>query len=443
MKRVFVSFFCFLMLTLVVLNFAFNPVVSHVVENYLQHQINAYARDLTKGIFYMLRADLDRRDPAQWPSHIASLHPQFGFPIDLRKEEDIDLEAEERRQLGAGMIVVKEDGEMFYQKAGPTDHVVVLGPIKDFDPDLIWLEVGILAALILVIGILTFTWALPFGRKLHTIIAAAEEFGNGRFESRAKLPGRSVLAPLAKTFNHMAERIQQLIAAQKELTNAVSHELRTPISRIRFSLELLDGTAKTMDRKHYIQEILKDLDELDDLVTESLTYARFDQGAPAIEWQVRVLESWLQQIALTCLKGRPNIQYYCHNSLSQRDRQVLLEPRYMGRAMANLIQNAAKHAQNRVELTLVEDEEECIIHVDDDGPGIPKGERRRVFSAFTRLDTSRNRASGGYGLGLAIVHRVVTWHGGKAEVSESPLGGARLTIIWPGFATNPPILPDQ
>jgi signal transduction histidine kinase len=110
----------------------------------------------------------------------------------------------------------------------------------------------------------------------------------------------------------------------------------------------------------------------------------------------------------------------------------------MQRAIGNLIQNAANHAKNRIEVTLAENGEACVIHVDDDGPGIAEADRHRVFQAFTRLDASRSRKSGGYGLGLTIVHRVVTWHGGNVQVSESPLGGARLTISWPGFSAPAP-----
>lgn len=87
-------------------------------------------------------------------------------------------------------------------------------------------------------------------------------------------------------------------------------------------------------------------------------------------------------------------------------------------------------------VVMADDGPDCLIHVDDDGPGIPRADRRRVFQAFTRLDTSRDRDTGGFGLGLAIVQRVVAWHGGRVEISRSPLGGARFTIRWPGFLTD-------
>lgn len=436
MKRIFWSFYCVLLVTIVILNFVFIPIVSKVAGHYFQNQIGTYYRSLVKGDFYMVNTDLNGYSEAQWPGRMAAIAPYFGFPIKLQRRSEIQLGVSDKRQLNENMIVVEEDREMFYQKLGETDWVVSLGPFKDLEDDLVGLEVIIWAALIEAIGLLTLIWAVPFGRKLHHISTAARAFGDGRLETRAMVPRRSALAPLADSFNRMADRIQQLIDTQKELTNAVSHELRTPIARIRFSREMLDGASRAAERKHYLAEIDKDVDELEDLMTESLTYARFEQGVLPLERQSRVLESWLQQIAHTVLKGHMQIEYNCRNLLTVPERAAHLEPRYMGRAVGNLLQNAAHHAKSRIDITLAENGEECLIHIDDDGNGIAEADRQRVFKAFIRLDSSRNRDSGGYGLGLAIVHRVVAWHGGRAWVSDAPLGGARFTICWPGFRSG-------
>lgn len=443
MKRIFLYFFCFLFITTIVLAYTFSPLVEVAKEHYLQKQITTYYRSLVKGIIYMVSSDLQRFPEEKWAERMDTVRPNFGFPVNLKKETDIDLSAEERQQLDRGVIVVKGHGERFYQKVEHSDWVVALGPVEDFNPRRVLLDVIIWAALIIVVAILTIIWALPFGRKLLTISAAARAFGNAEFDTRAKVPPRSILAPLANTFNSMADHIQQLIACQRELTNAVSHELRTPISRIRFGLEMVNSATKVSDRKHYLTEILKDVDELDGLVTESLTYARFDQGGLQLEWQQRQMDSWLRSIAQRALKGSPHINFNCINRLSPPDRHAWFEPRYMDRAVGNLFRNAAVHAKSRVELTIEADGEHCLIHVDDDGPGIPEADRSRVFDAFFRIDASRSRESGGFGLGLAIVSRVVDCHGGSARVTQAPLGGARFTIRWPGFSSTQPIIEQQ
>ena len=108
-----------------------------------------------------------------------------------------------------------------------------------------------------------------------------------------------------------------------------------------------------------------------------------------------------------------------------------IEYRYMHRAIQNLVGNACRYAKSQVLITYSYENQLCRIDVEDDGSGIPEKDWQRVFSPFTRLDDSRTRASGGYGLGLSIVQRIVFWHGGKASVGRSQWQGAKMTLHWP------------
>jgi signal transduction histidine kinase len=96
----------------------------------------------------------------------------------------------------------------------------------------------------------------------------------------------------------------------------------------------------------------------------------------------------------------------------------------------NLLRNARTHARSTVAVNLRQESGRTVLEVDDDGRGIPATERERLFEPFTRLDDSRDRDSGGFGLGLAIVRQVARWHGGEATIGDSPLGGARVSIVW-------------
>ena len=102
----------------------------------------------------------------------------------------------------------------------------------------------------------------------------------------------------------------------------------------------------------------------------------------------------------------------------------------LARALANVLRNAVRYARSRVSLSIERSGNRTVINVDDDGPGVPPAERQRLFEPFTRIGGSRERDSGGVGLGLAIVKSVAEWHGGEALISDSPLGGARITITW-------------
>jgi signal transduction histidine kinase len=102
----------------------------------------------------------------------------------------------------------------------------------------------------------------------------------------------------------------------------------------------------------------------------------------------------------------------------------------LSRAVANVLRNAVRYAKTRVQLSIEKSGDRTVIRVDDDGPGVPPEQRSRLFEPFTRIENSRERESGGVGLGLAIVKSVAEWHGGEARISDSPLGGARVSITW-------------
>ena len=138
--------------------------------------------------------------------------------------------------------------------------------------------------------------AWPYAKKLRCISIAAESFGNGKLDARAKLPPRSSLAHLANAFNSMADRIQELIRSHKELTHAVSHELRTPLARLRFSMEMIASVDESDKRDKHLEGMRRDVDELDLLVSELLTYAKLDKSyRPRMEQMD--LGPWLTDLA--------------------------------------------------------------------------------------------------------------------------------------------------
>jgi two-component system sensor histidine kinase RstB len=229
----------------------------------------------------------------------------------------------------------------------------------------------------------------------------------------------------------MAERIQRLIASQKELSSAISHELRTPIARMRFALEMLAETAERVERERLWRMMEVDLDELDNLIDSSLTYARFERELPELHLTPVELLPWLEnEVESVRIFGR-TLNLQVDSTRLPASLLVELDRKSMPYAVKNLLRNAIKYAKTQILISAETAGDLVRLHVDDDGIGIPPEERQRVFSAFTRLDRSRDRATGGYGLGLAIVRLVLEQHGGTATVDASPLGGARFTLTWP------------
>ncbi len=229
----------------------------------------------------------------------------------------------------------------------------------------------------------------------------------------------------------MADRVQQLIATQRELSCGISHELRTPIARLRFALEMLSETDERAERERLWAMMVVDIDELDNLIDSSLTYARFEREAPEPHFSGVHFSEWLEgEIDAVRLLGR-ELQIDVDTSAVPEKISVDVDRKAMPYAIRNLLRNAFKYAIKRVLVSAELAEGKILIHVDDDGIGIPAEEREHIFTAFTRLDRSRDRSTGGYGLGLAIARRVMELHGGTATANAAPLGGARLTLSWP------------
>ncbi len=234
----------------------------------------------------------------------------------------------------------------------------------------------------------------------------------------------------------MADRIQSLISSHKELTNAVSHELRTPIARLRFGMEMLQDSTKEQDKSRFMKSMNEDIDELDQLVAEILTYARFDRDRPELEFQRQEIHPWLCEVIRQATTGKDELSI--EFEITGKDfKYARFDPLLLARALGNLLQNAKRYAQAEIKVVFSRDNGYFQLSVEDDGDGIAEEFREQIFDAFNRLDASRDRGTGGYGLGLSIVQRISQWHGGEITVTDSPLGGASFVIRWPENDNSP------
>jgi signal transduction histidine kinase len=433
MIRLFFGAYLFLVATLVFIQFALGPIIDKVAKTYLHEAITEYNRQLARGAFHTLELDLLRLPPERWNERITELRPQFGYQIELSSLTEAPLSREQIEQLQAGQIVVENDGELLYHRLGDSDLILRKGPFSPLEPQTGSFNLVIWLAVSAIMGIITFICIIPYWRQLRKMSAAALAFGNGRFDTRVSISTVSNLAPLAHAFNTMAARIEQLIDSHKELTNAVSHELRTPLSRLRFGLEMLEAAGDQEKRVYYVRELQTDVGELDELVNELLTYARFERERPELRLTEHHLTPFLHQVLDESLSEDHLLRTHLLLNLDHGSLKARFDAKYLARALGNLLQNGSHHAASRLEIVVEREGDHCCIHVDDDGPGIPEDQRRKIFEPFVRLDRSRSRTSGGYGLGLAIVSSILEWHKGTATATASPLGGARITLRWPAY----------
>jgi two-component system sensor kinase ParS len=159
-----------------------------------------------------------------------------------------------------------------------------------------------------------------------------------------------------------------------------------------------------------------------------LDYARLDHPGLRMECLDTPLEPWLRHALAISPPHERNVTTVRVKDLES----AWMEPRLMELALNNLLANALRYAKAQVRVSIARDGATHRLTVEDDGEGIPEGDRAAVFRAFARLDTSRNRETGGFGLGLAIVARIAALHRGRVIADSSPeLGGARLALEWP------------
>lgn len=394
-----------------------------------------------RGLAMLLAEHLNSFAPDQWDTVLASINKQFGFPVTRVAPHLLELEQDKRDQLFNNHEAVVQ----FSQRRGSgtnitsmillpaTGEVLVLGPQDMFNWYPLEMLVFIVVFSMVAVGLAAYGLVKPLEMRLRSLEKAVLRMRGGDLSARASTDGRQdAIGQLAVTLNGMAEHIQRLLSAQKELTRAVSHELRTPVARIRFGLELMVDEDDIEKREKHFEDIDRDIDQLDKLIDEILTYSKLEEGTPVLNFTMIDIDALLRQIEKESRAlGKPIQVDYVAPDVSSDKRFAEGEERYVHRVVQNYVGNAMRYARSNVRITYEVIGDLFRIDVDDDGPGIPKEDRQRVFQPFTRLDDSRTRASGGYGLGLSIVARIAFWHGGKAKVGESDLGGAKFSFYWP------------
>ncbi len=435
LSRLFFNFYLLVMGSFVAIALFADFVISTSVKGVTDDYTSRFMR----GTIVLIEDDLFRKPRSEWPREIKVLGEKFAYKLDIVDRWTLNLPPKQADKLDSGELAIDAEGDILYHRLKQTPQILVVGPINPgTNPDhpralplevrvrlLTWSVIG------LCLAVAVWLWVRPVWRDLEALRQTARALGDGHFETRAPDARSSAFELLTETLNGMAERIQRLIATQKELSSAISHELRTPISRMRFALEMLAETEENAERERLGKMMEVDLDELDNLIDSSLTYSRFEREQPELHLKAIELAPWLEEeVDSMRILGR-QFEMTVDVSALPPGQRVELDPKSMPYAITNLLRNAIKYSRSKIAVSAEVVGQHIRIHVDDDGIGIAPDERQRVFTAFTRLDRSRDRATGGYGLGLAIVRLVLEQHGGTASADASPLGGARFTLQWP------------
>jgi two-component system osmolarity sensor histidine kinase EnvZ len=252
-------------------------------------------------------------------------------------------------------------------------------------------------------------------RPIRRLAQAAESFGKGREVPNFRPGGATEVRQAAAAFIEMRDRIKRQIAQRTDMLSGVSHDLRTPLTRMKLQLAMLGDSTE-------IAELKADIAEMERMIEGYLAFVRGEGHEAPKETDLAPL---LGEIVDGARREGAVIELE-----TEGDLRVAVRPHALKRCITNLVTNATRYGK-RVAIHAVRQAESIEIAVVDDGPGIPASRREDVFRPFVRLESSRNQATGGIGLGLTIARDIVRGHGGDIVLQEAPGGGVKASVRLP------------
>jgi two-component system sensor histidine kinase CpxA len=301
--------------------------------------------------------------------------------------------------------------------------VAVTHPLPD-DTAVLPYGLCVLAA----VGVICIVMALYLASPLRQLRHIVDRFGNGDLSVRAHIKRKDEFGSLSRAFNNMADRIQTLLTAERRLLQDISHELRSPLARLEFAVEL----ARTSENRNAsMDRIKRDLDRLGTLVGELFQVTRAEGDPGSRKNEDVALDSLVHLLVEDCtLEAEVR---HCR-VLMNADEPVLIQgdAELLRRALENVLRNAIRHSPegSLIEVGLRRRNGSAVLSVRDYGTGVPENTLNDIFKPFFRVDSDRNRASGGVGLGLAIAQRAVHLHHGRLE-AQNMHPGLMMTMELP------------
>jgi two-component system OmpR family sensor kinase len=336
--------------------------------------------------------------------------PADGLRVFVTERDLAGSHGPTRLALGGGSVVALRQADGRWR--------VATVPVEPF-PTVLQQQIFLLLALgILVLLPVAFLFARALAAPIRRFSEAAQRLGGDTSAPPVAREGPPEMRQAVDSFNAMQARINRLLQERTQMIAAIAHDLRTPLTRLTFRL---DGLPSPLAEK-----VDSDIQEMKAMISAALDFIRDRSlGVHRQRLDVRLLvESVVDDLA-----------DIGHDVTVQPGAAITLEgdPIALRRAVINLVENGLKYGQ-RVRMRLRSTGDGCVLEVDDDGPGIPETMQQQVFEPFFRLEASRNRDTGGFGLGLATVRAIVLDHGGTVALRNRKDGGLRAVVSLPATA---------
>jgi two-component system sensor histidine kinase RstB len=324
----------------------------------------------------------------------------------------------------------RRSGKLFIVARVPENPgQVVLGPLP-FGYSTSLATIAVSAILVSCLIAFFVSWAVH--KRIRGLERVAERMHRGDFTARAERDESDVLDGIGSSLNQLADRVGELLHDERDLLRTVAHEVRTPISRMHFRVESISRKAKG-DSPKEAAGLVSDLDQVDKLFAELLTYVGFDefhQDRPELQTTtIDVLEA-VSRVAHEVTSVNEEVEVEINGDEGAR---VEANQKLFDRATSNLVLNAMAYGGSKIYIDIRVFEKECVVDVQDTGAGIPEEDRPKVIKPFVRLAKKKTK---GTGLGLAIVSRIMRLHGGKLHIVDAPQGGASVQLAWKNAEPN-------
>ena len=250
-------------------------------------------------------------------------------------------------------------------------------------------------------------------KPIVNLSKAAERFGKGDFMSSIRPSGASEIRKAAYEFDRMAKRIDRHLKQRSEMLSGISHDLRTPLTRLKLQLAMLD-------QKNISEKMSKDIDEMESMLSSYLQFAKSQVQEESVTTNVNNIFKEIMNE-----KNNKNLYFDFSDEIIFVARKKALK-----RCFNNIVENGLNYATN-VYVVITKTTNRVNISIEDDGPGIPINQYKKVFRPFYRLDGSRNLNHLGVGLGMSIAEDIVRSHGGNIELNKSKHKGLQVRISLP------------
>ncbi len=417
MKRLFISLYLLLSLSLLGIGWTLDSLWQKNIAD--DEAINIPLVALAQ---FMAQLPKDERQ-----AYLNKLDTHPNYPLQLLKNTKVVLTDGELLSSNKVLVAARsEEDELHFVKID-SQQVLMAGPIETHPQGNLKLLFTLLFYLALALVALIWVW--PLSRDLKNLKQATEEFGQSNWDTQITLSSRSQVQPLANTFNEMAKHIRGLIENQKYLSNAVSHEIRTPLARLKFAIALLPQYClpeTEQRREQFLAEMSQDIQEMENLLQELLTYASLESQRKTIQMERCDLTKLARDTILNLQKlASTSISFHPQN----KPLEVICDPALIERALQNLLINAQRFAKSEIKVDISQQENLIKLSVTDDGEGIAEIDQQKIFEPFYRC-LSKQNGNNGHGLGLAIIKRIMERHQGQISLFSQD-GVTRFTLSWP------------